>query len=280
MKKITLLILLIAFQLAVVAQMDVTSSVMSNPNFDETPYDSSWSLEIKADDPGVATLSDAGVLSAVGDHGAAIEITTQTQMNHMYLATTLNTTDLHGKDLDISFKSAKVWGTNSAGSFIIMITADDQTETLVNLVPGGHNAGKSQQWTVAGDAQGTYQDETMRITVPQGANELYLQLWVGSNLGTFYFDEFTITDVNATTASVDENALNAIKMYPNPTNGRLSFDNITDIQKIEVLDVHGKTVRTVINQNSIDIESLTPGVYIARIGLSNDQSVVKKVIKN
>ena len=275
MKKITLLILLMAFQITVFAQADVTSSVLTNPGFEAATFDTDWTL---VQNKGVATFTDAGSAEASsGDHAGLVEVTVAQGIWELFLERTLNTTGFSDTELEISFKTKRLWTTAGAAAGKVQLWVGESGGA--NLVPSGHNGGNNQQWYDA-TAEGVYEDVVFNITVPTDVTELVMQLWVGGNLGSYFFDEFTVVDVNATTASVDDFAQNAIKMYPNPTNGRLSFDNITDIQKIEVLDAHGKTVRTVNNQNSIDIESLTPGVYFARIGLPNDHSVVKKVIKN
>ena len=62
MKKIFTLTLLFAFQLVVFAQDDVTSSVLTNPGFEESPFDTDWTLVINK---GAATFTDAGNAEAV-----------------------------------------------------------------------------------------------------------------------------------------------------------------------------------------------------------------------
>ena len=75
---------------------------------------------------------------------------------------------------------------------------------------------------------------------------------------------------------------NYVKVYPNPTEGKLYIDLSTNaVFQVQVLDIIGKVVWNEQNSFSskanLDISSLPEGIYIVRIELDNDDVVYKKV---
>ena len=71
--------------------------------------------------------------------------------------------------------------------------------------------------------------------------------------------------------------LEMISIYPNPTMDRVNFDRL--IERIDVIDLTGKTIKTFENTNSINIGDLPKGVYYLKIYF-NENIIVKKVIKS
>jgi hypothetical protein len=92
--------------------------------------------------------------------------------------------------------------------------------------------------------------------------------------------------INITASSgLTENPLDAISVYPNPTDNELFVDmqNIeTDVTSIEILDLSGKVLQVVpANQGSImkmNTSNLAQGMYQIRI-LSDDYAVTKRFVK-
>ena len=67
-----------------------------------------------------------------------------------------------------------------------------------------------------------------------------------------------------------------ITFYPNPTDSKVTFSQA--IEKVEVIDLTGKTIFTFSNAREINIESLPAGAYYLR--LTNDEkTIMQKVIK-
>lgn len=69
-------------------------------------------------------------------------------------------------------------------------------------------------------------------------------------------------------------------VYPNPSNGIFTITADTDINKVDVMDLMGRTVKTVrpSNDGQIDISELAAGNYLLKI--SGDTAVgFKKVVK-
>jgi len=74
-----------------------------------------------------------------------------------------------------------------------------------------------------------------------------------------------------------------IRMYPNPVKDYVTFslsDGHKQICKIELLNLFGQCVQLVGNTNSMDVSTVSEGLYIVRITLSDSSMITKKLIKN
>ena len=72
-------------------------------------------------------------------------------------------------------------------------------------------------------------------------------------------------------------ALEELKVYPNPTHGRVTL-TAENVLKIEVLDIVGRLVATFENTNTFDISNLNEGAYTLRITLPEGVTI-RKVVK-
>ncbi|WP_298896987.1 PQQ-dependent sugar dehydrogenase [uncultured Psychroserpens sp.] len=93
---------------------------------------------------------------------------------------------------------------------------------------------------------------------------------------------YRITDDNL---SVNEQTIDAIKMYPNPAKNTLTFDFLNasgQISNINIHDIQGKLVQSQSNFNeqlvTITTKSLTSGLYIVEIMGTNGKKSVRKLI--
>jgi hypothetical protein len=81
---------------------------------------------------------------------------------------------------------------------------------------------------------------------------------------------------NGETSSLQETEVEEIVFYPNPTKGLISFSK--SIEKIEVVDISGKTLLSFSNVREINIGDLPAGSYLLRLH-SNENSVLRKIVK-
>ncbi len=79
--------------------------------------------------------------------------------------------------------------------------------------------------------------------------------------------------VNMSLLDVEETELS---FYPNPTNSKITFNQA--IERIELMDLAGKTLRTFRNESEINIEQLPAGVYYLRL-TNNEKQTLRKLIK-
>ena len=103
----------------------------------------------------------------------------------------------------------------------------------------------------------------------------------GSNLVGFAEVAFSGTEALGVT---DNDLLDAISLYPNPTRDIIYIDNTSnvDLKNIAIYDMNGRLIKQVevtnSNNQKINLSDLSSGVYM--LHLSNDQlSTVKRVIK-
>lgn len=90
-------------------------------------------------------------------------------------------------------------------------------------------------------------------------------------------DSTVYLNVQVTTGIDDVASLNDIKIYPNPTNGKVTI--VADkVLNVDVLDIVGRKVTTFDNTDTIDISMLSEGSYILRITTSHGVAV-RKIVK-
>ena len=80
------------------------------------------------------------------------------------------------------------------------------------------------------------------------------------------------------TASVNEIAHLNLTTFPNPTTGNVTFSTTKQIGTIEIYNLIGQKVAKFTNTNTIDISSLSKGIYTAK-ATSNSKIGVVKLIK-
>ena len=92
-----------------------------------------------------------------------------------------------------------------------------------------------------------------------------------------YFDQISFGG----TAGLNDNLLNAVKMFPNPAKDVVQFSKNSNEQlAIEIFDVLGKSLMKVKNvQNEVNISTLRTGVYFVQMTLGT-KATTKKLVVN
>ena len=123
------------------------------------------------------------------------------------------------------------------------------------------------------------------ITATINAGETYTENGFNeSEAGTYVQNHQTILGcdstitlvltINSSLADVEEDQ--TLSFYPNPTKGELTFDRL--VERIEIIDLAGKTVGVYENKKQLNIEALPSGAYYLRMTIG-DKTITKKVIK-
>lgn len=123
------------------------------------------------------------------------------------------------------------------------------------------------------------------ITATINAGETYTENGFNeSEAGTYVQNHQTILGcdstitlvltINSSLADIEEEQ--TLSFYPNPTKGELTFDRL--VERIEIIDLAGKTVGVYENKKQHNIETLPSGTYYLRI-TTGDKTITKKVIK-
>ncbi|TDP57807.1 T9SS type A sorting domain-containing protein [Flavobacterium dankookense] len=80
------------------------------------------------------------------------------------------------------------------------------------------------------------------------------------------------------TLSIEENALNQFKIYPNPATDFIDIQYDGILSKVEIYDSIGKIVAKT-DKNRIDISNLSIGIYLVKIVNQNGGVSTKRIIK-
>ena len=107
------------------------------------------------------------------------------------------------------------------------------------------------------------------LNVPCGSLEAY-------SAPTSYWNMLFTDRIEEDCSGLEDAEFAELSVYPNPTRGKVTFNQA--IEKIEVIDLSGKTLFTFSNANSINIESLPSGAYYLRL-TNNDKAIMQKIIK-
>ena len=123
------------------------------------------------------------------------------------------------------------------------------------------------------------------ITATINAGETYTENGFNeSEAGTYIQNHQTILGcdstitlvltINSSLADIEEEQ--TLSFYPNPTKGELTFDRL--VERIEIIDLAGKTVGVYENKKQLNIETLPSGAYYLRMTIG-DKTIMRKVIK-
>ncbi len=84
---------------------------------------------------------------------------------------------------------------------------------------------------------------------------------------------------NMGVVSVGQNLTNDFSIYPNPTDGIISIEINSDINKIEIYSNLGQKLLSNMKTNRIDISNLKKGLYYIKIIDANDNYAIRKIMK-
>ena len=79
---------------------------------------------------------------------------------------------------------------------------------------------------------------------------------------------------------LDDNELDTVSIYPNPSSTDITIDGISDLVKVNIIDSLGRRVTKLSgnSSNQFDVSFLTSGIYILEI-VTNDKIYYKKLLK-
>jgi len=236
----------------------------ANPGFEgiastpsnNSPYDW-WGFYNQ--DASAATLTDQSAIVHGGSHAAKVVVATAAA-NYQPQLTNGNTINLTiGHSYTVTF-----W-----------IKADNGGSTIsgasnVYNVNGGAPFGSSMLVTPS------WQQYSQTFTA-DAATPTY-QLWInlGGSVNTYYVDDASVVDNTA--LGIENFASKSISFYPNPVTSDLNISSETEIKSISVIDLNGKTVKTLKsaeNIKSVNMSDLSQGMYI----LSTDTNQQFKFLK-
>lgn len=97
-------------------------------------------------------------------------------------------------------------------------------------------------------------------------------------LGTAYIDQIKIN--SETILGVNDNKVdyNILSLYPNPATDFIKINAVNTLEKVEVYDVVGKKMDIGLQNNTVDVKHLSPGIYFMSIQ-SGGKTFTEKFIK-
>ncbi len=105
---------------------------------------------------------------------------------------------------------------------------------------------------------------------------------IGANGVVFKTGGFTINVVGTPviTGVNDVEANGDLEIYPNPTSTQLTIDTDLHIDRISIVDITGKSIKSFVpKNNTIDVADLSDGIYFLKIE-GEEQSIVRKFVKH
>ena len=113
--------------------------------------------------------------------------------------------------------------------------------------------------------------------IPVGYVEL-LCFWNQNSL-IYQSPRWTVCEYAVITAIKDNLIKPELKIYPNPTTGRLNIFSPAKIKEIIIKNIDGKVV-FLTHQEEVDISNMANGVYFLQIMTESNEIIFRKLIKN
>lgn len=237
--------------------------VLKNIDF-ECGYSNNWSL-IPGNNVSKATFEDASFASMGGSHGAKIEVLQSGALNSVLLSNVMvenNNGSLNNKRYTFS-----VYGKGSAPNLTFKMRVKYTT------LNGNQFTGSQEKTLQTSYPQTPY---TFSFDVPDGTSDIQFQLLYGKDVGTYYFDNFSVT---GETLSLKKRSQN-IATYPNPVSNKLYIQKDVSVGTVSLYDINGKNIKSWETQkNKYDLSFLKNGIYFIEIVTENNLLCTKSIIK-
>ena len=169
------------------------------------------------------------------------------------------------------------------------LTAGDITgESIAISWNASANAeGYNIQYSPQGGTISSASSTTNSYTITGLAQNTTYQIQVQANCGDGNLSGWSEA-ISVTTTGIDNFLSNSIALYPNPANDVINVQctmNNVQLEGIEVIDVYGKVVRTVVGANNyspmqtrINVSDLANGMYFVRV-TTEEGAVTKTFVK-
>jgi hypothetical protein len=221
-----------------------------------------------AADPATGTVWDAHT----GDKGLYFVASTGnvsgTALNNDYMITPqIDLTGATGSSLNFWAKSlTDQWGNEK---FEILLSTSgnsvaDFTENISGLVD---------------DTPTDYTEYTYDLSAYDG-QQVYIAIhYVSADTFVFQLDDFKVSANTA--ASVNENILSSVSIYPNVTSDSFTVKNTSNIAltSVTLFDINGRVVlKSNLNNSVVNVSNLSAGMYFVEINSANAK-ITRKLIK-
>lgn len=146
---------------------------------------------------------------------------------------------------------------------------------VMAMLPDGHGTSTS---FIAGEAVSFEENKTLITTFIEEFDDLMLVVWIQDNFThSILQSESYDLSINV---GVDDNPIQQISLYPNPTDGVFTINGISDCN-ISIVDISGREIQNGYFENdntAIDISDFDRGVYFVKIIKDNEVVYNQKII--
>ena len=245
------------------------NDVLKNMDF-ECGFSTDWSFLAKKPEAAgsvaadKATYEDASFTSRSGSHGAKINVFQSGILNTALLS---NTTYNASGNLDNKRLTFSVYGKgNVVGLPFKLRSKYNQSGTDFISVSDEYILGTSYPET----------PYSFSFDVPTGTSSIQLQLMCGADAGTYYFDDFSVSEQTLGLKEVAQQ----IHVYPNPTHNSFSVSANTPMRAMTIYDINGKLQKRWYTPNEhYELSFLKKGLYFIEYQGENNLNCVTKIIK-
>ena len=167
-------------------------------------------------------------------------------------------------------------------------TTDIQNEAIAIAWDANANVSSwNIRYSTVGGTWNTATSNTNSYTITGLTGLTDYEIQVQANCGNGNLSEWSGSITAQTTnVGIEEHLLNSISLYPNPANDVVNVQctmNNVQLEGIEIIDVYGKVVRTVVGANNyspirINVSGLANGMYFVRV-TTDEGTVTKTFIK-
>lgn len=238
--------------------------VLKNIDF-ECGYSNNWSL-MPGNNVSKATFEDASFASMSGSHGAKIEVLQSGALNSVLLSNVMvaNNGSLNNKRFTFN-----VYAKGSQANQRIKL----RVKYNLNGVADTQYAASNEKILGTDYPQTPY---SFSFNVPDGTTQMQFQLICGADVGTYYFDNFSVTEQ---TLGVKKRTQN-IATYPNPVSNKFYIEKDVPVVAASLYDINGKKIKSWDGQkNEYDLSFLINGIYFIEIITENNLFCTKSIIK-
>jgi len=173
-----------------------------------------------------------------------------------------------------------LWGITLLGEASINLGTDSSTDPGNNTFSENGNNGVT--YALYNNTDNTIQavfncwEEDISFSTPSDVEPYIFHQDDDPTLGEVIFTPFDCANLNVT-----KNKALHVHIYPNPSTGNFSIDNIQNFQRLTIYDLNGKLIKTVSlksNLNEID-SNLSSGIYHLAFENENQKTYKKLIIQ-
>ncbi|MCF1420493.1 cellulase family glycosylhydrolase [Mangrovimonas futianensis] len=242
-----------------------TSGIITNADV-ECGYDTGWDLFVQ----GVSEATNENATSANSYYGLTMQVDVASASGAW------NSVMLRNLEVD-----ASTYGdTTLRFSCFAKGSVEDQAFRIRLKVVEG--TGTSYLFGSINTLSSTFEYFESDFEIPSAVTALQLQVLCGRDQGTYYFDDFSMTDLSSLSVA-ELQMTDEYKIYPNPTSSNyvhISGKHLEHVENMDLVSVTGQVFPLSFNGNLVTLPNVNRGLYFIRMRTKQGDTQIKKLIIN